>query len=184
MARRTIVDIALCNECHDRLALHGGSRQRHRRVRDLPQPDRAGPDTPSSAAGNRESISFQRMIHRIHTGEELTQEFTIYGFGTADQLQRSPLSRATAATARSATRRSGVQPPARRRAPTPVMTPRDYFTPQGPGTAACLGCHDNDDAAAHAYLNTTTFPAHHAGEACATCHGAGNDWGVDKVHAR
>ena len=66
-----------------------------------------------------------------------------------------------------------------------VNTPRDYFSPQGPGTAACLGCHDNKDAAAHAYLNTTQFggtgtPA----EACATCHGAGKDWAVDKVHAR
>ncbi len=64
-------------------------------------------------------------------------------------------------------------------------TLRDYFSPQGPATAACLGCHDNQDAAAHAYLNTTNFggPAQPA-EACATCHGTGKDWDVDKVHAR
>ena len=55
----------------------------------------------------------------------------------------------------------------------------------GPGTAACLGCHDNGDAAAHAYLNTVTFPgATGPNEACATCHGAGKDWDVAKVHAR
>jgi len=66
-----------------------------------------------------------------------------------------------------------------------VTTARDYFSPQGPGTAACLGCHDNKDAAAHAYLNTTTFPGSTtSAEACATCHGTGKDWDAAKVHAR
>jgi OmcA/MtrC family decaheme c-type cytochrome len=65
-----------------------------------------------------------------------------------------------------------------------VITLRDYFTPQGPGTAACLGCHDNQDAAAHAYLNTTTFGGTTPAEACATCHGTGKDWDVAKMHAR
>ena len=46
-------------------------------------------------------------------------------------------------------------------------------------TAACLGCHDLRDNAAHAYLNTAPF-----GEACASCHGVGLEYGVDKVHAR
>jgi hypothetical protein len=64
----------------------------------------------------------------------------------------------------------------------PTITPRDYFSPQGAGTSACLGCHDNVDAAAHAYLNTVTTPFF--GEACASCHGAGRDWDVARVHAR
>ena len=43
-----------------------------------------------------ESIDFKRMIHRIHTGEELTQDFTIYGFFTPPappnrELQRGAL---------------------------------------------------------------------------------------------
>jgi len=65
-----------------------------------------------------------------------------------------------------------------------VNTPRDYFSPQGPATVACLGCHDNVDAAAHAYLNTAFFGGTTPAEACATCHGTGKDWDVDKVHAR
>jgi OmcA/MtrC family decaheme c-type cytochrome len=65
----------------------------------------------------------------------------------------------------------------------PVVTPRDYFSPQGPGTAACLGCHDSRDAAAHAYLNTAKFGETTA-EACGVCHGSNADWNVDKVHAR
>ena len=39
----------------------------------------AGRPTPAPP----ESIDFKRMIHRIHTGEELTQIYTIYGFGTS-----------------------------------------------------------------------------------------------------
>jgi len=67
----------------------------------------------------------------------------------------------------------------------PVTTLRDVFTPQGPGTAACLGCHDSQDAAAHAYLNTVMFPgSSNPSEACATCHGTGKDWAVEKVHAK
>ncbi len=28
-----------------------------------------------------ESVHLKTMIHKIHTGEELTNDFTIYGFG-------------------------------------------------------------------------------------------------------
>ena len=41
-------------------------------------------------------------------------------------------------------------------------------TPQQPTAAACLGCHDSQSAAAHAFVNTAPF-----GEACAACHGPG-----------
>ena len=44
---------------------------------------------------------------------------------------------------------------------------------------ACLGCHDSQAAAAHAFSMTAPF-----GEACATCHGPDALFAVDKVHAR
>ena len=58
-----------------------------------------------------------------------------------------------------------------------VVTKTDYSA-AGSGTAACLGCHDTRDAAAHAYLNTAVF-----GEACGACHGATSEWSVATVHA-
>jgi OmcA/MtrC family decaheme c-type cytochrome len=131
-----------------------------------------------------ESISFQRMIHRIHTGEELTQDFTVYGFGNTPHTYNEvlyPGDRRNCASCH----RSGTQnvPPAV--GADPVVTQRDFFSPQGPGTASCLGCHDNEDAAAHAFLNTTTFPGStRPSEACGTCHGDGAEWSVDKSHAR
>ena len=66
-----------------------------------------------------------------------------------------------------------------------VVTQRDFFSPQGPATAACTGCHDSRDVAAHALINTAYFPGSTApAEACATCHATGATYAVDVVHAR
>jgi OmcA/MtrC family decaheme c-type cytochrome len=129
-------------------------------------------------------VSFQRLIHRIHTGTNLTQDFTIIGFGgSTNNFNDVRFPGDTRDCAKCHTGTTFTLPLATGIAS--VTTLRDYFTPQGPATAACLGCHDNSDAAAHAFLNTTTFPgAKTPNEACATCHGTGKDWAVEKVHAR
>jgi OmcA/MtrC family decaheme c-type cytochrome len=183
--RRQSVAISQCNVCHDRLALHGGQRLTTLECVICHNPaENDGARRPTNA-GQPESVSFQRLIHRIHTGEELTQDFTIYGFGgTPNNFNevRFPGDRRNCAKCHVST--AAYVPPL----PTgiaSVNTPRDYFSPQGPATAACLGCHDNKDAAAHAYLNSATFPGSTTpSEACATCHGSGKDWAVDRVHAR
>jgi OmcA/MtrC family decaheme c-type cytochrome len=181
--RRVTVDMALCNECHDRLALHGGQRLVmdecvicHNPVKD---------DTAQRVAGtgDPESVSMQRMIHRIHSGEELTQDFTVYGNGKSVHNYNEVVYPGDRRNCAACHINSGQQiPPAK--GADPVITMRDYFSPQGPGTAACLGCHDSQDAAAHAYLNTTNFGGTKTAEACGVCHGTGADWSVDKVHAR
>ena len=186
--RRLVVTLDKCNACHDRLATtfsHGGQRiaieecdichnsnadDRNRRPADKNPP---------------ESIAFKRMIHRIHTGEELAQEYTVYGFGgnpTNFNEVLYPGDRRDCLQCHASASTYDLPLPL---GTLPVVTLRDFFSPQGPGTAACLGCHSNSDAAAHAFLNTATFPgATTPAEASATCHGAGKDWAVDKVHAR
>lgn len=181
--RRTSVTLAQCNTCHDRLDIlfsHGSQRVSLQFCVICHNPN--GDDSPvrAATAGKPESISFGRMMHRIHTGNELTNDFTVWGFGgtftsfnnvTYPGDRRDCLKCHTNAAA--FTPPSGILP---------VVTQRDYFSPQGSSTSACLGCHDNVDAAAHAYLNTVTTPFF--GEACATCHGTGKDWDAAKVHAR
>ena len=126
-----------------------------------------------------ESIQMARMIHRIHSGEELTQPYTIYGYGGTPydftevlypgDRRNCAACHTSAATANLPMATGTLN----------VITQKDYFTPQGPGTAACLGCHDTRDAAAHAYLNTAVF-----GEACGACHGTNSEWSVAVTHAR
>jgi OmcA/MtrC family decaheme c-type cytochrome len=173
--RRQAVTIAQCNVCHAGLSLHGGQRNTTEECVICHNPTTLANVT---AGGAQESVSFQRMVHRIHKGEELTQSYTIGS--TSFNEVRFPgditnCAKCHAGTSYTLPLPTGIQP---------VQTPRDYFSPQGPATAACLGCHDNQDAAAHAYLNTTTFGGTTPAEACATCHGTGKDWAVEKVHAR
>lgn len=183
-ARRVVTPTANCNKCHDRLALHGGQRLEVQECVICHNPEESDKSRRPANAGQPESISFQRMIHRIHTGEELTQDLTIYGFGNTPHNYNEvlfPGDRRNCASCHAANTHQVPPPPGA----APVTTLRDYFTKQGPGTAACLGCHDSQDAAAHAYLNTTTFPnSTSPAEACGVCHGTNAEWAVDKVHAR
>ena len=182
--RRTVVTLAQCNVCHDQLSLHGGQRNTTEECVICHNPTEGDQARRPATEGAKESVSFQRLIHRIHTGENLTQDFTIFGFGGSKNNfneVRFPGDTRNCAKCHAGT--SYALPLATGIAS--VTTLRDYFTPQGPATAACLGCHDNQDAAAHAFLNTVTFPGSTTpSEACATCHGTGKDWDVAKMHAR
>lgn len=180
--RRQVVSIDLCNNCHDTLALHGGQRMVIDECTMCHNPTMDDKSVRVSGTGEPESISFQRMVHRIHTGTELTRDFTIYGNRSSVNNYNGVTYPGTRTNCAACHINNSQQIPAPLFAD-PVITLRDFFSPQGTATAACLGCHDGRDAAAHAYLNTTTFAGQPA-EACGVCHGEGSDWAVDKVHAR
>ncbi len=176
--RRQVVSQALCAGCHDKLLLHGGIRQNveycvvchNPTVTDVSQ--RKTGDIP-------ESINFKTMIHKIHTGSNLTTNFTVMGHGGSTNNYNG--------VGYVGDRRDCVRChlPGTYDLPLPdglIMqtTPRDYLTTQGPVTAACLSCHDTKAAAAHAATTTSST----LGEACDACHGPLADASVDKVHAR
>jgi OmcA/MtrC family decaheme c-type cytochrome len=183
--RRSVVLLATCNKCHDRLATtfsHGGQRIAIEECDICHNPNADDSPARPASAGKPESILLKRMIHRIHSGENLTQDFTIYGFGGNPSNFNGvayPGDRKDCVQCHTSTSTYNLPLPT---GTIPAITQRDFFSPQGPATSACLGCHDNIDAAAHAYLNTVTSPFF--GEACASCHGDGKDWDVVKVHAR
>jgi OmcA/MtrC family decaheme c-type cytochrome len=182
--RRTSVTINQCNVCHDQLALHGGQRLNTAECVMCHNPTKGDEDRRPANLGPPESISFQRLVHRIHRGENLTQDFTIIGFGgSVNKFNDVRFPGDLRNCAKCHTAGSFTLPLQTGLAS--VTTLRDYFTPQGPATSACLGCHDSRDTAAHAFLNTTTFGGNGVpAEACATCHGVGKDWDVAKKHAR
>ena len=182
--RRNVVILDNCNKCHDRLATtfsHGGQRIAIEECVICHNPNASDKARRPADQGPPESISLKRLIHRIHSGENLTQDFTVYGFAGPNKFNevRYPGDRRDCLQCHTSNSTYNLPLPT---GAIPVVTQRDFFSPQGPATAACLGCHDNVDVAAHAYLNTVMSPFF--GEACATCHGDGKDHDVVKVHAR
>jgi OmcA/MtrC family decaheme c-type cytochrome len=187
--RRTLVALTKCNACHADLAnlfSHGNQRITIEHCVICHNP--AADDRPyrPTAQAPAESVSFARLIHRIHSGENLDQDFTIYGFGgslsnfndvTYPGDRRNCVACHTSATVVELPLPITNQP---------VITMRDFFSPRGSATSACTGCHDSRDVAAHAYINTAYFPNTPLipAEACGTCHAAGADYDVAKVHAR
>jgi OmcA/MtrC family decaheme c-type cytochrome len=180
VARRQVVTQDACNSCHGSIALHGTFRQN---VQYCVMCHNANWDDRARRPADKlpvESIHMKTMIHKIHTGEDLESDFTIYGFGTPPPAinfnevtypgDRRNCEKCHIAETQQLPLPKGVLP---------SVAPRDYINPMPPTTAACLSCHTSQDAASHALLNTSTL-----GESCKVCHGTTSEFSVDKVHAR
>ena len=178
--RREVVDLANCNTCHDRLSAHGGRRLNPQGCIICHNPNDDDSSKRPADQNPPESISFQRMIHRIHTGENLAQDYTIFGFGGnkhAFNDVRFPGDRRDCQKCHAPDSQQVLEDPSPGLLPT--VTLRDWYTPMQHYAAGCLGCHDTKPAAAHAFAMTAPF-----GEACAACHGPDAEFAVDKIHAR
>lgn len=182
--RRNVVDVKNCNVCHKTLALHGGGRRNNNICVFCHNP--AMVDDPTGARNAKfdvpagtvpQSINFRFMLHRVHSGEDLEREFTIYrsrGVFNFNGL-RFPGDRRDCAVCH--VNKSNQLPLPDGLAKT--VAPREFYSPLGPAASACLGCHDGEDAAAHTYVMTSPFS-----ESCPVCHQEGADFAVSKIHAR
>jgi OmcA/MtrC family decaheme c-type cytochrome len=178
VARRRVVAQERCNSCHGALSLHGGSRQD---VQYCVMCHNANWDDKGRRPADKlptESIHMKTMIHKIHTGEELDNDLTIYGFGNVAHNYNEvtyPGDRRNCEKCHL----PGTQQLPLPRGVLPTVAPRDYLNPMQPVAAACLSCHTSQEAASHALLNTSTL-----GEACRVCHGPTSEFSVDRNHAR
>jgi len=170
-ARRTVVDQSKCNVCHGLLEAHGGNRNQVAVCVICHNPTKTAEG--ATEADPLETVDMQVMIHKIHTGMELTKDYNIGGTSFMEVTypgDRRDCVRCHAAGTYTVPLPEGT---------TATDWPANYWTPVQPTSAACLGCHDSVEAAAHAYVNTAPF-----GEACAACHSSDAEFGVDEVHAR
>lgn len=176
--RRTVVALAKCNNCHSDLSLHGGNRNNIEQCVLCHNPANTDVARRPAAAGAAQGIQFGLMIHRIHSGEELTREFAVYGNGNVrhdyDEVL-FPGDRRNCSTCHV----NGSENLPLRETNANVIDPRAFVSPMGPTMAACTGCHDTRAAAAHAVANTNAV-----GESCAVCHGPNADFAVSRAHAR
>jgi OmcA/MtrC family decaheme c-type cytochrome len=175
--RRTVVELERCNVCHDSLALHGGQRFRIEECVICHNPLEDDSAVRPAEEMPAESIHFKWLIHRLHRGHELDNDFTVYGYRSSVHNYNHVGYPGDLRTC------EGCHAPGTYGVPLPegvlaTPTPRDWYTPMQPAAAACLSCHSSLDAAAHAYVNHAPF-----GEACASCHGEDRDHAVAKVHA-
>ena len=166
--RRTVVDVNNCNSCHYNLAAHGGARQNVEYCVMCHNPKASDTQTPA------QTVNFRTHIHRIHTGEDLQTPWTINATNNFNGV-RFPGDRRDCAKCHVGTSNTLPLPAGLADA----NTPRLQYSPMKPEAQACLGCHDGDDAAAHAYQMTAPFA-----ESCAVCHQEGADFAVTRVHAR
>jgi OmcA/MtrC family decaheme c-type cytochrome len=166
--RRVVVDDAKCENCHANVSFHGTNRHNateYCQTCHMPSAtDRQG----------SQSIDFRYMVHKIHRGEDLENGYIVGGTDDfSDVVFPGDLRNCDSCHVDDS---YALPLPANLEF---VVTPADPITLMGPTTAACLSCHDSSSAAVHASTNSNDL-----GEACASCHGTGKTYDVEKVHAR
>jgi len=170
VARRRVVSKEKCDACHGSLAFHGDARNDPTHCVVCHNPMFTG----SGGTGKpNNTLDFRMMIHRLHTGEELTRPYVI-GTNSFNEIAYPGDRRKC-----DACHVNGSE-----QLPSPgvkeVNDPGGYMTSVPPTTAACTSCHDSKPATAHAAVNVDPK----FGESCAVCHGPDAEHSVNKVHAR
>lgn len=206
--RRTIVSQEQCNHCHERLSAHGESRIDVQYCAFCHQPNNVNDERVERFEGKTvevQSVDLAVMIHRIHMGDDLAEPYVLGGFPAPTKAApggtpidfgevRYPGDRNACWTCH--TGPTYTLPLASNLLPKKTQTltctedpaadgdsycdtrvATDHF--MGPQAGACTGCHDAPYVVAHAETMTSASGI----EACATCHGPGAEFDVQKVHA-
>ena len=185
VTRRLVVNRDGCNLCHKDignpagLSIHGGSRRNTEYCVLCHNPNTTDEARRPADKLPPQTISFDVLIHRLHTGEELGEPYVIYGFGNAaiDFSEVAyPGNRANCAKCHDKT--SYALPLAKTVLPVTVTQKGAVVSTTLPTTAACTACHNSAAALGHTALNTTDSKV----ETCVVCHGPTSDFAVAKVH--
>lgn len=192
-SRRSVVQIASCNQCHFELTAHGSNRNdvemcvlcHNPSTTDIAQ--RAAATDPAERTKPPQSVNFNLLIHRIHTGENLKdsgKSYTVIGrngsvhdFTHVRFPQLSPQGGPGDTRNCAACHIDGSQSTSG--GVNDVLDPQGFINPVKPNSSACIGCHVSKEVSSHALANTTPL-----GESCAVCHGANSAFAVDKSHAQ
>jgi OmcA/MtrC family decaheme c-type cytochrome len=167
-ARRQVVATEKCNACHFNFSMHGGARND---TQLCSQCHNASLVYGTGAAAI--SLDFPVLVHRIHTGENLTRPYAV---GTHNYNEvaypgdRRVCSQCHVNGSENLPLQAGLRP---------VSDPGGPIKSLSVTAAACTGCHDTLAAASHVLANTTAL-----GDSCEVCHGSDAEFSVARVHKR
>jgi OmcA/MtrC family decaheme c-type cytochrome len=193
VARRTVVSINSCNQCHTKLSLHGENRNQIEMCVLCHNPSE-GDESQRPAAvvvADRtlpvQGINFAQMVHSIHTGSKLGAaglSYTIVGFGGSHNdfnnvLYPAMYNGTVGDTANCSMCHVNGSEAVLPYGKNPVYDPAALINPVPAITSACTACHFDTPTMAHAVLNTDPK----FGESCTVCHAAGAAYDVIAVHA-
>jgi len=131
-----------------------------------------------------ESVHFKRLIHRIHTGDNLGGSWVVYGGTPAKPGPiefgdiRFPGDRRNCVKCHVPGANEPPLPPGL--LPTLIAQADGSIKVIQPITSACVGCHTKEAAQVH----MDTMTSVNGQEACVTCHGVKRAFAVEKVHRR
>lgn len=153
---REVIDEDGCESCHDVIEFHGSGRVG---VNYCIMCHTVGAED-STSYNTGASIDMPNMIHKIHSSDSLENELCLAGY-SGNSCFDVTFPRQD----------GGVE------ACEACHGDNDEW--KDPSTRGCITCHDSEDAAAHAEINTTSDGV----EACDVCHGDGRDYAADVVHS-
>ena len=176
--RRVVIDVDKCQQCHKDLSIGRRGLRRNPEYCVLCH-NPTFTDVRSRPADQHpvETLHFTTMVHRIHMGRRLAEEYKTYATSRAPNWAENRFhgDQRNCATCHVGDSHTLPLPDGL----SAVDAPRFYYSPMGPAAAACLGCHNSKSDAAHAYQMTAPF-----GEGCPACHKEGALAAVSKAHAR
>jgi len=192
--RRTVVAKANCNQCHVNLQGHGARRNdpaycilcHNASLTDAAT--RAQSTKPTDLNAPAQSLDFNFMVHRIHTGVNLAAKGSSYLVITHNGREVNfsgvlyPVMNGEGSTGDTEKCYVCHVNTSEQNLPTglnQVTNPQYFFNPVQAVGSACSGCHASKPEAAHFLANTDTL-----GESCSVCHASGAQFAVSAVHAQ
>jgi OmcA/MtrC family decaheme c-type cytochrome len=183
--RRALVDEADCQVCHEEIRAHGELRAgvdfcvMCHNPNETDQARRPAEQLPPA------TVHFKTLIHKVHSGEDLTGEYTVYGSGG------NPHDFTEVRFPGEKQQCSICHVPGATDLPLPIealstlvtqddgMEGEELVSETLPERAACRGCHDDLLTDVHALRQTDL---EQGVESCAVCHGPGSAFAVGLVH--
>lgn len=176
--RRSVVDEAKCNVCHDEVRFHGELRTGVNFCVMCHNPNTTDEGRRPAEEMPPVTVNFKDMIHRIHSGEDLNDEYTVYGFGNiAHDFTHIRFSGERQEC--SICHEDGTETvPLPAEALSTIVTESDILVSEVLATrAACTSCHDTPEANSHSLVQTAGDV-----ESCAVCHSESDEYSVTGSH--